>query len=147
MEYPDADLILMQRLDEELGPPALARKPWTDTAFPEDSEENGMGWEEIFPIIIVQRLPAGGISDDGLVDRALMAVLCIDKTRALSQKVSREVRRAILNDEECWHSEAENTKWLVEPCSEVASPSLEPDFDPDNIFVESSFWLPISLRG
>ena len=136
MEYPDADLILMKRLDD-LG--------WTDSTFPEDSEEQP--WDSIFPIIIVQRLPAGGADEDGLVDRALMAVLCVDKTRALSQKVSRDVRNRILNDSECWVVSVEETKWLVEPCSEVASPSLEPDFNPDNIFVESSYWLPISLRN
>lgn len=135
MEYPDADLILMQRLDS-LG--------WTDTVFPEATNDGD--WDELFPIIVVQRLPAGGIDDDALVDRALMAVLCINKTRALSQATSREVRKLILNDSECWTAEVEETKWLVEPCSEVASPSLEPDFDPDNVFVESTYWLPISLR-
>lgn len=141
MEYPDADLIVMSRID---GLDIGGKTPYTDTAFPEDSEEHP--WEEIFPIVIVQRLPAGGVDDNGLVDRALMSILCIDKTRTLSQKTSRAVRSAILNDEECWEAEVDGVEWLIEPCEEVASPTLEPDFDPDNMFVESTYWVPISLR-
>ncbi|ANA86197.1 tail terminator [Gordonia phage Lozinak] len=147
----DAELLLMEHLDD-LG--------YTDTAIPEwqdfaEAEANGdyfAGWDDILPIIVANRLPAGGIDADGMTDMALMAVVCIGRNRQEAWQTHRKVSARILNKGLPFEVAQKNEDGevlgtvLIEPTSVVEAGALEPDFDPDNRFVEATFWVPISLR-
>jgi len=147
----DAELLLMEHLSD-LG--------YTDTAIPEwqefaEAEANGeyfSGWDDILPIIVTNRLPAGGIDDEGMTDMALMTTVSIGRNRQEAWATHRKVSARILNKgmpyEVIQRNEAGEILGtvLIEPTSVVEAGALEPDFDPDNRFVEGSFWIPISLR-
>ncbi|AMS02581.1 tail terminator [Gordonia phage Yvonnetastic] len=149
----DPELMLMALLDD-LG--------YTDTVIPEykdflEAEAEGSdkywaGWDDILPIIVVNRLPAGGVTPDELQDRALMAVVVVGESRKHAHEVAKKVRKRILNGGhpfEITYTDEDGNQlgpFLIEPTSEVEPASLEPDIDPDNRFVEANYWMPISLR-
>ncbi|AXH70410.1 hypothetical protein HOT75_gp022 [Gordonia phage Daredevil] len=131
MSLPDVEKLIEIYLDDLV---------YTDTHLPEPP------WDDIFPIAVYNRLPAGGVDADGLTDRALVGFLIIGETRDAAQSAAREVTEKILNDGLCYEIHHNGQDWLVESVEQVSSGANELDVNPDNRFVELSFWLNISLR-
>lgn len=147
----DPELLVMALLDD-VG--------YTDTAIPDyqdyieaESADGGYfaGWDDILPIVVVNALPAGGVTSDGLQHRALISVICIGRDRGEAKRASDHATRLILNHGDPQYVTYEDGgdeygPYLVEPTQMVEPPTLEPDVDPDNRFREAHFWIPISLR-
>ncbi|QDF15384.1 tail terminator [Gordonia phage Mollymur] len=131
MTLPDVELLIEQHLSDLV---------YTDTALPEPP------WDDIYPMAVYNRLPAGGVDKDGLADSALVGFLIIGETRADAQAAARNVVDALLNDGDPYEIHLDGTDWLVELVEQVSGGANELDVNPDNRFVELSFWIHISLR-
>ncbi|QBP33245.1 tail terminator [Gordonia phage BrutonGaster] len=147
----DAELLYLEYLSD-LGYTDTAIPEWNDFAAAEANGEYFAGWEDILPIIVVNRLPAGGVDDEGLTDEAMMAIVCIGRDRKEAWDTHRKVQKKVLNGGNPYEIIQKNEDGdvlgtvLIEPTKAVEAGSLEPDFDPDNRFVEATYWVPVSLR-
>ncbi|WP_329405404.1 hypothetical protein OG563_26440 [Nocardia vinacea] len=125
-DWPDAELVSMALLDD-LG--------WTCTALP-DSEE----WAELFPIIAINRI-GGGVTRDGVTDRALVAVVVVDETRPKAQQAASKVRKRI-GAAGCTQVDG----ILVDTTEEETGTVADPNLASDNRFIEMSFWLSFRMQ-
>ena len=113
---------------------------YTDTVLPAEP------WDDIYPIAAFNRLPNGGVTNDGLQDRALMAFLVIDKDRASAQASATRIADRIMNDGFSYNIPLDGKLWLVETVEQTSPAANEIDINPDNRFIEMSFWVNFSLR-
>ncbi|WP_433662449.1 hypothetical protein ACQPW1_10025 [Nocardia sp. CA-128927] len=121
MTFPDSEVVAMALL-EDLG--------WTCTALPDPQE-----WPRLAPIIAVNRI-GGGVSRDGVTDRALVAVVVVDDTRPKAWRTAHQVRNRILA--------ASATKVggvVIDATEEEIGTVQTPDLSSDNRFIESSYWF------
>jgi hypothetical protein len=127
----DAEPIVMARLDD-LG--------YTDTVVPEGK------WDDIYPIIVINRLPNAGVDRDGLVDTAMIVVLTIGRDRDEAWETALKVDERILNDGLPFAVQVDGKEWVIEPTSQETPPALEPDINPDPRFIDATYSFPVSLR-
>ena len=121
MTFPDSEIVAMTLLDD-LG--------WTCTALPDPEE-----WPKYMPIIAVNRI-GGGVSRDGVTDRALVAVVIVDSTRPKAWQTAHKVRNRILA------ASATQVGGVVIDATEEETGSVQaPDLSSDNRFIESTYWF------
>ncbi|QIG58688.1 tail terminator [Gordonia phage DatBoi] len=131
MTLPDVELLIEQHLSAAV---------YTDTALP------ATPWDDIYPMAVYNRLPAGGVDPDGLADCALVGFLIIGEDRHKAQEAAREVTDLMLNDGFAYEIHHNGRDWLIENVEQVSGGANELDVNPDNRFVELSFWVTVSLR-
>lgn len=119
--FPDAELVTMSLLDD-LG--------WTCTALPDPEQ-----WPSLMPIIAINRI-GGGVTRDGITDRALIAVVVVEETRPKAWQSAAKVRARIAS---AGCTEVDGI--LIDTTDEETGTAADPNLGSDNRFVEQTFWL------
>ncbi|WP_198654117.1 MULTISPECIES: phage tail termination protein [Nocardia] len=125
-DFPDAELVAMALLDD-LG--------WTCTALPDPEE-----WPALFPIIAVNRI-GGGVTRDGVTDRALVAIVTVADTRPAAWATARNVRKRVMDAGRTVVGEI-----LIDCTDEETGTVADPNLSSDNRFIEMTFWLSFRMQ-